>query len=61
MKEAASEASDDESGGSIRVQMNRLAWSGVNKFRLSSLVSSRELPEAVSELSGSGVYYPDTP
>ena len=41
--------------------LNGIAWSGVHAVSLGSLVSDRELEEAIHELRDNGYYYPETP
>ena len=41
--------------------MDAIAYYGIHKFTLKDIVSARELPEAIRELSDNGYYYPEMP
>jgi hypothetical protein len=59
MKDEAKRAYDDESYDSVGDAMDGIAYYGVSTFALKDIVSARELPEAIRELSGLGYYYPE--
>ena len=59
MKEEAERAYDDDMFDSADKAMDGIAYYGVSTFALKDIVSARELPEAIRELSGLGYYYPE--